>query len=244
MSSRDASRFSILPATVADAEAMLECIDISFADDLFRKAAMPKSGEHLTPHDELRAWRLRNLRKRLSAPDKVLLKAVFATQPDKMIGFADLQKPPLPKDEADQSAAAMIQADPEPAQTDSIAEVASAPHGLPTCFDPELNDEMNDHLESWQSKIWEDDEQYWSLEKLGVLPAFRRLGVAKFLLDECLARVDTDGLPMYLEALPGSAPMYVKYGFEEQGSFTMLDGEYTVTLMVRRPRTLSQRCRN
>ncbi|OQN99742.1 hypothetical protein B0A48_14512 [Cryoendolithus antarcticus] len=232
MSPQDASKFTILPATIADAEALLDCIDISFADDLFRQAAMPKSREHLTPTVELRAWRLRNLRNRLSAPDKVLLKTVLTAQPNRMIGFADLQKPPPLQDEARQSAAPTTQAGLEAAQADSTAENASS-HALPAWFDPELNDEMNDHLESWQSKIWGDDEQYWSLEKLGVDPAFRRQGMAKLLLKECLALADGDGLPMYLEALPGSARMYLKYGFQEQGSFEMLDGKYLVTLMSR-----------
>nr|OQO21614.1 hypothetical protein B0A51_12790 [Rachicladosporium sp. CCFEE 5018] len=235
MPPQNASIFTILPATVADAEAMLECIDVSFANDLFRHAGMPKSREHLTPLDELRTWRLRNLRKRLSAPDKVLLKAVVTAQPDRMIGFADLQKPPPFQDQAEESVAAMTQVDSGPAPENLTAENAS-PHGLPACFDLELNDEMNDHLELWQSKIWGDDEQYWSLEKLGVDPTFRRQGVARLLLEMSFALVDADGLSMYLEALPGSAPMYVKYGFEEQGSFTMLDGRYVVTLMVRRPR--------
>ncbi|KAK6440233.1 hypothetical protein LTR95_003557, partial [Oleoguttula sp. CCFEE 5521] len=230
MPPQDASKFTILPATVADAEAMLECIDISFADDLFRQAGMPKSRQHLTPLDELRTWRLRNLRKRLSAPDKVLLKAVLTARPDRMIGFADLQQPPSVQDEADEPAAPTTQAGSNAAHADSTAENALS-HGLPACFDPELNDEMNDHLELWQSKIWGDDEQYWSLEKLGVDPTFRGQGVAKLLLEASLARTDADGLPTYLEALPGSGGMYVKYGFEERGSFTMLDGRYTVTMM-------------
>ncbi|KAK6432199.1 hypothetical protein LTR95_011635 [Oleoguttula sp. CCFEE 5521] len=237
MSPQDASKFTVLPATPADAEVLLKIIDLAFADDFFRQAAMPKSREHLTPLDELRSWRLRNLRKRISAPDKVLLKAVLAAQPDRMVGFADLQKPPPLRDDAEKSAAPTTQPDSKATQADSTAETGD-PHTLPACFDPALNDGMNDRLESWQLKIWGDDEQYWSLEKLGVDPAFRRQGVAKLLLEECLKLADADALPMYLEALPGSAEMYLEYGFESRGSFTILDGNYVVKLMVRRPQKL------
>lgn len=61
-------------------------------------------------------------------------------------------------------------------------------------------------------------DPHWYLPWLAVEPARRGRGLGSTLLAECLARVDADGLPAYLETPnPRTIPLYERHGFEVTG---------------------------
>jgi len=56
---------------------------------------------------------------------------------------------------------------------------------------------------------------HWYLAQIGVEPAFQRQGIASRLLRPMLARMDTAGLPCYLETEnPANVALYERYGFQ------------------------------
>jgi GNAT superfamily N-acetyltransferase len=60
-------------------------------------------------------------------------------------------------------------------------------------------------------------------------------GLAKRMLQIVLDHGDRDRLPIYLEATPHGLALYKKNGFVECGEFSIADGRYTITLMIRQP---------
>ena len=59
---------------------------------------------------------------------------------------------------------------------------------------------------------------HWYLPWLAVDPARQGQGVGAALLEECLARVDADRMPAYLETPnPRTVPFYERHGFEVTG---------------------------
>ena len=60
--------------------------------------------------------------------------------------------------------------------------------------------------------------RHWYLPWLAVDPARQGEGLGGALLQECLARVDTDRMPAYLETPnPRTVPFYERHGFEVTG---------------------------
>jgi GNAT superfamily N-acetyltransferase len=78
------------------------------------------------------------------------------------------------------------------------------------------------------------------LSLLGTHPEHRGNGLGFGLLEQGLARRDSEGVPTYLESTnPDNTPRYERLGFRRVGEFTTPDGRRTITTMWRdakRPR--------
>lgn len=76
---------------------------------------------------------------------------------------------------------------------------------------------------------------------LATVPECQGRGAASALLRHISHMADTEGRPLYLEAAPGSLPVYLKHGFREVGETLRLPAGTTsvtdsvVTAMVREP---------
>jgi len=78
------------------------------------------------------------------------------------------------------------------------------------------------------------DHYYLSL--FGTRPDQRGKGLGMALLAHNLARIDTEGMPAYLESTnPANLDRYRSVGFADHGSFALPDGGPVVTTMWRPP---------
>jgi len=81
-----------------------------------------------------------------------------------------------------------------------------------------------------------DEPPHYYLSLLGTHPDHRGKGVGMALLAENLARIDAEGMPVYLESSnPANVPRYERQGFVRVGEFLRPDGQLTVSTMWRRP---------
>jgi ribosomal protein S18 acetylase RimI-like enzyme len=80
---------------------------------------------------------------------------------------------------------------------------------------------------------------HYYLSLLGTSTEHRGHGFGLRLMAENLRRIDDAGMPSYLEASnPANVPLYMRYGFEVLGSFTLPDGGPEVFTMWRDPKPL------
>jgi GNAT superfamily N-acetyltransferase len=80
------------------------------------------------------------------------------------------------------------------------------------------------------------DAPHYYLSLLGTHPDHRGRGLGMKLLGENLARIDTEGMPAYLESSnSGNDSRYERLGFRRVGRFTRPDEEVTVSTMWRQP---------
>ena len=67
-------------------------------------------------------------------------------------------------------------------------------------------------------------EPLWYLPVIGVDPARQGHGLGSALLSHVLAKVDSEGMPAYLEASsPRSRELYLRHGFEVTGTIQVAD---------------------
>ncbi len=77
---------------------------------------------------------------------------------------------------------------------------------------------------------------HWYLPWFGVDPALQGQGVGSVLMTQCLAIVDEDKLPAYLETPnPRNISFYVRHGFEVVGA-TQAGSAPVITMMLRAAR--------
>lgn len=82
------------------------------------------------------------------------------------------------------------------------------------------------------------DEPHWYLPWLAVDPARQGEGLGGALLEECLARVDADRMPAYLETPnPRTVPLYERHGFEVTGEAAAGSCPPVTAMLRLRPRT-------
>jgi GNAT superfamily N-acetyltransferase len=78
------------------------------------------------------------------------------------------------------------------------------------------------------------DERHYYLSLLGTHPDHRGKGLGMKLLAENLARIDTEGMPAYLESSnSANDPRYERLDFRRVGQFTRPDEGVTVSTMWR-----------
>jgi ribosomal protein S18 acetylase RimI-like enzyme len=81
-----------------------------------------------------------------------------------------------------------------------------------------------------------DDRSHWYLFILGTEPAAQGQGLGSALLDQMLARVDADGMPVYLESSSErNLALYGRHGFELTGEL-VIPGGPRIWPMWREPR--------
>jgi GNAT superfamily N-acetyltransferase len=79
-----------------------------------------------------------------------------------------------------------------------------------------------------------DRPPHYYLSLLGTDPARRGHGHGMALLEQCLAAIDAEGMPAYLESSnPANDPRYERRGFRRVGEFNRPDEELTVATMWR-----------
>lgn len=79
-----------------------------------------------------------------------------------------------------------------------------------------------------------NEEPHYYLSLLGTRNDRRGAGIGMALLDQCLAAIDTEHAPAYLESSnPLNNRRYEAAGFVDMGTFAMPDGGPTVTRMWR-----------
>ena len=80
-------------------------------------------------------------------------------------------------------------------------------------------------------------QPHWYLATLGTDPARQGQGIGSSLLRQTLARVDSEGLPAYLESSKErNVPFYARHGFEVSGEIHTPRGGPRLWLMWREPR--------
>jgi GNAT superfamily N-acetyltransferase len=80
---------------------------------------------------------------------------------------------------------------------------------------------------------------HYYLSLLATSKEYRGHGYGLRLMAENLRQIDDAGMPSYLEATnPVNVPLYMRYGFEVLGSFTVPDGGPEVFTMWRDPQPL------
>jgi GNAT superfamily N-acetyltransferase len=78
---------------------------------------------------------------------------------------------------------------------------------------------------------------HYYLSLLGTHPDHRGKGLGMALLADNLARIDSEGMPAYLESSnPENDPRYERLGFVRVGEFKRPDGRLTCSTMWREPR--------
>jgi GNAT superfamily N-acetyltransferase len=82
-----------------------------------------------------------------------------------------------------------------------------------------------------------DQPAHYYLSLLGTHPDHRGRGLGMALLADNLARIDSEGMPAYLESSnPQNDPRYERLGFVRVGEFQRPDGRLTCSTMWREPR--------
>jgi GNAT superfamily N-acetyltransferase len=78
---------------------------------------------------------------------------------------------------------------------------------------------------------------HYYLSLLGTHPDHRGKGLGMALLADNLAKIDSEGMPAYLESSnPENDPRYERLGFVRVGEFERPDGRLTCSTMWREPR--------
>ena len=81
-----------------------------------------------------------------------------------------------------------------------------------------------------------DEPPHYYLSLLGTHPDHRGNGLGMALLAENLVRLDSEGMPAYLESSnPANDPRYERQGFVRIGGLSRPDGRQTVSTMWREP---------
>jgi len=82
-----------------------------------------------------------------------------------------------------------------------------------------------------------DGPPHYYLSLLGTHPDHRGKGLGMALLADNLAKIDSEGMPAYLESSnPENDPRYERLGFVRVGEFERPDGRLTCSTMWREPR--------
>lgn len=91
-------------------------------------------------------------------------------------------------------------------------------------------------LERFERSHPQDRPPHYYLSLLGTDPSRRGFGYGMALLEQCLAAIDAESMPAYLESSnPGNDPGYERRGFRRIGGFERPDGQLTVATMWRHP---------
>jgi GNAT superfamily N-acetyltransferase len=82
-----------------------------------------------------------------------------------------------------------------------------------------------------------DQPRHYYLSLLGTHPDHRGEGLGMALLADNLAKIDSEGMPAYLESSnPENDPRYERLGFVRAGEFKRPDGQLICSTMWRDPR--------
>ena len=210
----DLDAFQLIRATPEDAHGIHACSNRAFGNSYLHSKVYPEEKAHLTPPEELFAWRVKRLRKAMAADDFLYFKIIHQDEPQKVVAYAGWYTPGhfqssnlsdtygnasiKTNTEADMTAQGVLEA---PATTGETS------HDFPACMDVEVHKEFLAKLDEERKKIWGDNADYWYLGAIAVDPEHRRQGLASMLMKEGLVRTDADGIPTYLEATPEGALM-------------------------------------
>jgi GNAT superfamily N-acetyltransferase len=84
------------------------------------------------------------------------------------------------------------------------------------------------------ARVWSGAEPHYYLSLLGTHPDHRGAGHGMRLLADNLERIETEGMPAYLESTnPANNPRYGRVGFEIVGSFEGYVAGSVITTMWR-----------
>ena len=164
------SSYQLVSADPQDAEAIHAIREKAFAFSLLHEQVYPKDKAHLTPPDELYAWRVRSQEKAMQADDLLYSKVVTCTsdEPQKIVAYAGWVKPGHFSGGKTLSDAYGPQATPDTKpQTDltasrepSLAADQQA-EGFPACMDIAIHQHFLSIMDEERKKIWGDDANYW-----------------------------------------------------------------------------------
>jgi len=74
---------------------------------------------------------------------------------------------------------------------------------------------------------------------MAVDPDYQGHGIAKQLMQKLCELADEAQQDIYLESTVAGLSLYKKAGFEVLGELSMLDGEYLLSSMLRKPKPLA-----
>jgi hypothetical protein len=141
--------YSILPVMVSDVDDIPTCADRAYANNAFAQATFPDNCRHMTPPEDLYAWKLSDIRARLDAQGAGYIEAVFADSPNRIIGFAGHYQP---DHFASQPSESVMHPSPSTPTQQHIK--------APACMDVVVRASFREHLDRQRHGIWGADMQF------------------------------------------------------------------------------------
>jgi hypothetical protein len=150
--------YILLPATPADAPSLITLSHQAFTESLIFQKVYDPALAHLTPREELFAWEVKRLEKKMSDPDSVYFKIVLTESPEELVGYAGWRRPGhfVKKEDADAKAAEGVAV-----VRDVSGEVEKDEGGYPACMNAALQGEFAAGVDKHRKEIWGDDSNYW-----------------------------------------------------------------------------------
>jgi len=231
--------FVVVEATVADLSAFLDISNAAFEKSPFTRATYPPERAHLTTPEDLRAWRLRQMRQTHQNDQAVTFKVIAHDEVPELrtvVAYSVWYSPEYDWNKTSHRKQHATIVDPSVPPSDSDCDHTEDDDPRPACQDPEIPRSQQAALDNMRKDVWgEPPQKFWYLGALAVHPDYQRRGIASMLLKWGLDAADRDGLPLYLEASQPGKPLYLRHGFFEVASATFFDGTYTITAMQRMP---------
>lgn len=212
-----------------DLEEVFDLIDLCFRDSPWRTAVYRPHLAHLTPPDELRAWRVSRLAKAFNDPHAQNWKLI-AQDADlytgKIVGFSSWIEPNHKLDfenhDKDAASKTTILEDAKPTVEGPPGEASL--NDLPKCMDAEMYKSQRAGLERLRKEVMGEDTNFWYLASLVVHPSFQRKGLGQKLLNWGIGVADRAGLPIFLEASPEGKFLYDRNGFSNDAEICLIAG--------------------
>ena len=163
--SRAFDTFQLSRAGPEDAEAIVKMSWNATTTSYLRRMMFPENKAHLTPHEELQAWRVRRMASSIEASDHLKFKVTLKDEPDRVVGASSWFMPGHFRDKTlvDTSMESM------PEQTSKRIERPQESQsgeneqneGFPASFDVEAYKQFTAKMEEERKKIWGDDTKFW-----------------------------------------------------------------------------------
>jgi ribosomal protein S18 acetylase RimI-like enzyme len=229
--------FEIIPIEQGDNDPLTRIGYRAFADDLLNKRLYNLVDATPSEVEEDLQWRIDRNGRRMHSAGNHWFKAV-ATATGKPVGYSGILAPEKGK--------------PKGFDTDDSV--------MPVTMNKELHALMGEKGKALRRQHLGERDDYWCEFKplchipwdkqivqqltgaedvlsMAVDPEYQGHGIARRMMQKLCELADEAGQDIYLESTTAGLPLYKRAGFEVLGELSMLDGEYLMSSMLRKPKT-------